>query len=350
MKKQNEAKRHHYIPQFILRNFTDESGQIEYWDKQTKKLEKRNPRSIFMNIDMYRDEENHKDDPTYIEKSLAVFEREIAELIAKTKMLTESKIVLTRLELQTLRIFLTLLSFRSNTRMTQYKNTKFDKSTLNILKEYEPNDNFENLWKKQIDALAKCRSYKDIKESEVIDPIIKSEFLNAIHGMYMTFLESRGGDFLISDIYPTFEIFPMAPNINVYLHALYPLSNTRLLLLNHIMFKDELNELQKVILNPLDLQIEIMKKVSNIQGNMLVAPKHDYATNIIYHRNDKFIYNVQKIYSTDVEYLNALQLNEAKIGVAFKNKSRIIDSITAYNLRDDTKQKYTMLEEILDNQ
>ncbi|MBS6477807.1 MAG: DUF4238 domain-containing protein [Firmicutes bacterium] len=28
----SEAKRHHYIPQFILKNFLDNKGQVFYWD------------------------------------------------------------------------------------------------------------------------------------------------------------------------------------------------------------------------------------------------------------------------------------------------------------------------------
>ena len=77
----SEAKRHHYIPQFILKNFLDNKGQVFYWDIEKEVLEKRNPRSIFMNFDMYRDEVNHKDKPTSIESSLAIFEGEIATLI-----------------------------------------------------------------------------------------------------------------------------------------------------------------------------------------------------------------------------------------------------------------------------
>ena len=49
----SEAKRHHYIPQFILKNFLDNKGQVFYWDIEKEVLEKRNPRSIFMNFDMY---------------------------------------------------------------------------------------------------------------------------------------------------------------------------------------------------------------------------------------------------------------------------------------------------------
>ena len=43
-----EPKRHHYIPQFILRNFQDENSQVSYWDIENSKLEKRNTRSVFM--------------------------------------------------------------------------------------------------------------------------------------------------------------------------------------------------------------------------------------------------------------------------------------------------------------
>ena len=87
----SEAKRHHYIPQFILKNFLDNKGQVFYWDIEKEVLEKRNPRSIFMNFDMYRDEVNHKDKPTSIESSLAIFEGEIATLI-RQKFLKDNDI------------------------------------------------------------------------------------------------------------------------------------------------------------------------------------------------------------------------------------------------------------------
>ena len=87
----SEAKRHHYIPQFILKNFLDNKGQVFYWDIEKEVLEKRNPRSIFMNFDMYRDEVNHKDKPTSIESSLAIFEGEIATLI-RQKFLKDNEI------------------------------------------------------------------------------------------------------------------------------------------------------------------------------------------------------------------------------------------------------------------
>ena len=328
----HEAKRHHYIPQFILRNFTDLNGQLEYWDLKASKLEKRNPRSVFMNWHMYRDEENHRENPTQIESSLSLFEREVADLI-NMKILSSTEIILTRTELESFRIFLSLLSFRSDLRMSQYKNKRFDPATFSILKKYENGENFENLWKIEIEELSKCRTYKQIEESNVIDPIIKTDFLNDLHGMYMTFVDARGGEFLISDVYPTLEIFPIQTGINIYMHCLYPLSATRLLVLNHVMFKRETN----------DPMLETMKSFSHIKGDLIALPKNDYANGFLYSQKDKFIYKVKKVYSSDVEYINALFLNEARVGIAFKNRDSVLDSIEAYNARSDRKKDYSSL-------
>ena len=105
-----EAHKHHYIPRFILKNFNDKNGQVNYWNIEKNKLEKRNIKSIFMNIDMYRDELLNEDDPTQIESKFSVFECEIADLIAK-KILDKDEVVISRRELEKLRIFITLLSF-----------------------------------------------------------------------------------------------------------------------------------------------------------------------------------------------------------------------------------------------
>ena len=49
----SEAKSHHYIPQNILKNFLDNKGQVFYWDIEKEVSERRNPKSIFMNFNMY---------------------------------------------------------------------------------------------------------------------------------------------------------------------------------------------------------------------------------------------------------------------------------------------------------
>ena len=78
----HEARKHHYIPRFILKNFNDDNGQVNYWNIEKSQLEKRNIKSVFMNKDMYRDELLNQNDPTQIESKFSIFEREIAELIS----------------------------------------------------------------------------------------------------------------------------------------------------------------------------------------------------------------------------------------------------------------------------
>lgn len=327
-----EPKRHHYIPQFILRNFQDENSQVTYWNIENSKLEKRNTRSVFMNMNMYRDEINHQDNPTSIESTLAVFEQEIAELI-KEKFLTSNEVVITREELEKLRIFLSLLSFRSNSRMEQYRNNNFNASTRKILENYSP-AGFEDLWKREVEELAKCRSYSDIESNEVVDPIIKTDFINDLKGMYMTLVDARGGEFLLTDIYPTLEIFPVQPGVNLHMHCFYPLSPTRMLILNHIMFKEETSD-------PL---LNAMKAFSKITGDMIIPPKSKHVMATAFLPGDTYIYKVRKIYQDDVEYINALFLNEARVGVMFRDGKRIADSIYVFNRRGDTKQNYNLLE------
>lgn len=330
----SEAKRHHYIPQFILRNFLDDNGQVSYWDIEKEVLEKRNTRSVFMNFDMYRDELNYRENPTAIESSLSVFESEIANLI-NNKFLKNDEITITRSELESLRIFLELLSFRSDLRKDQYINSKFTESTRDVLSEYA-NGDYVDLWKKEVDALSKCRTYEDINKSKEIDPIIKMDFMNAIKGYYMTVVEARGGDFLLTDVYPTLEVYPMTIDVNIHLHCIYPFSNKRALLLNHVMFKPCFEG---------DILFEPMRKVSKIKGDMIALPRNRYKIGgRILSPEDEFIYRVRKIYSSDVESINALLLNEARIGVMFKNAEDIQESVIQFNRRNDTKKKYDALE------
>ena len=343
MEKKQEAKRHHYIPQFILRNFNDENGQVKYYDIETEKLESRNTRSVFMNMHMYRDEINHKDNPTFIETTLAKFEAEIAELFSK-KFINTNEVIIDRSELEKIRIFLGLLSFRCDYRSEQYKNNKFDDNTHRVLADYVKDGNYDDLWKREIAELAKMRSFNEFKQSEVIDPIIKMDFEQLLTGYYMTIIDARGGEFLLTDVYPTLEICPLINGTNIHLHFFYPISPTRMLVLNHIMFRKE----GKYKINS-DPVLGPMKRISEIRGDLLKQPKHILAHPGTYSIDDKYIYRPQKIYARDLMYINSLFLNEARIGVLFKNKDKVFDSVSFFNREDNTKHKLIELEEICKN-
>lgn len=334
----NEPIKHHYIPKFVLRNFCDEKNQLNYWNVGKSKLEKRNPLSIFMIENMYRDELNHAENPVIIENKFSYFEDEIARLI-NDKILTDSnKIILTRSELEKLRIFLTLFSFRSSFRMKQYEENNFDGATRTILLKYQQDGNFKDLWKKELYELASCRTYDDIKKNEKIDPIIKQDFLNDYEGYYISFADARGGEFVLSDIFPTSELYPLPQPFGVHLHYLFPISPTRMIILNHIMFKKESKNA---------LKFADMLKVSKIK-EYIPEPRVKYITaQLIHDPKDEFSYNCIKVYSNDVAYLNCLILNEARTGIIFNNIDKIEESVNKYNSISDTKNTLTEFESSL---
>ena len=329
-----EPKKHHYIPRFILKNFNNENGQVNYWNIEKDKLEKRNTKSVFMNIDMYRCEPLNQDDPTQIESKLSIFEREIAELISN-KILNKEEIILDRRELGKLKIFTTLLSFRSNHRMKQYSENLFDGFTRQILLKYQPDGNFKELWKREIDDIATCRCQKDIENSKNIDPIVKQEFLNDMSCFYMTFVDTEDEEFILTDIYPTFEVFPIDVNINLHMHCLFPLTPTRMLILNNNIFRNDCWD---------DPTLNMMLEYSQIKGNAIIPPINIYKNIGIFNLDDKFIYHVRKICRKDIEYINALFLKEAKVGFIFRNKNKILNSVISFNNRNDTKQEFISLE------
>lgn len=330
MKDNNISKRHHYIPQFILRKFLNDNNLLNYIDINNKKVEQRNTKNLFMNIDMYSDEKNHNDDTAYIEKLLAKFEREFANDFFK--ILNEDRIVLKRKEVERIRIFLFLLSFRSAARKKQYEDDNFDYSTRSFLSNYT--EDFKELWLKEVEELAKSRNIEDIANSEVLDEIIKLDTQHYLQSYYMTIAEARGAEFILTDIYPTCECFYLHENTKIYMHIFFPLSPTRILILNHIMFKNDSK----------DIFLDEMKNSSCITGDLLKIPMPTYVNGFAMDKDDYYLYKVVKVYAKDVEYINSLFLNEAKKGIVYRNKDKIKSSIEYYKKLSFSKRIYDPIE------
>ena len=101
----NEPIRHHYIPQFILRNFCfDDNGNVHYYDKNNNIYSVEQTRDVFMSKHLYRDEINSPDNPTKLEHDLAVYENEVS-IIIKNKCLKCTEFTLDMKEDAKLRLF-----------------------------------------------------------------------------------------------------------------------------------------------------------------------------------------------------------------------------------------------------
>lgn len=100
-----ESHKHHYIPQFILRNFSARNdGFVKFYDLKKKTIVNKPTEEIFLYEDLYRDEKNYPNNPTKIEDDLAKYESEVA-LILK-KFCTSNEIVISTKEEEKLRLFL----------------------------------------------------------------------------------------------------------------------------------------------------------------------------------------------------------------------------------------------------
>ncbi len=319
---QNEPIKHHFIPQFIIRNFCFKDEQVYYWNKNTAIIETRNTKSVFMEKNLYRDDNNHPTDPAIIEKKFSKLESEIAVLFQE-KILDKDSIKLTRAENEKLRKFLYLLSFRSSTRKQQYIDANFDEMTKKHLSEYVTNNDYVDLWLREIEMILDTENYNDLQNNTDVSWTIRTDFWMHLSGYYMTFVTPRGQDFIIGDIYPTAEIFPInAMGTNLYPHYIFPITPNLLLLLNHVGFREESKKGLPVL--------DAMVNLSIIKGNAIKVPLVQYKTPGLFLKNDTYTYIVHKIYVDDVVYLNNLMLNEVRRGFGFSNQERVLKSIQIY--------------------
>ena len=78
----NNPKRHHHIPQMLLKRFTDDSGKLYWHNKNERAVNYSSPKNVFVENNLYSlnrlDGENNKYE---IERELALLESDISELL-----------------------------------------------------------------------------------------------------------------------------------------------------------------------------------------------------------------------------------------------------------------------------
>ena len=227
-----EPIRHHYIPQFILRNFAcdNERKLVGYCDKENRLVSKREISEIFMERNLYRDEINYSQAPVQIEHDLAKYESEVAKII-REKFLDDCKIELTRREDDMLKLFFAIMSFRSIDAKEQFTNRLAEKSK-DIYKYYQKNENFEDLWKRNLGHLVQCRSMDDVMKHPDIDMPIKlfmRRDINGLYGKYFVVVEAKEEtSFILGDCYP---VVIFGDNMNIVMYEIFPISPKRAILL-----------------------------------------------------------------------------------------------------------------------
>ena len=230
-KKTNEPIKHHWIPQFILRNFADKNGYVNFHNKKTGKEEYLLPKEIFVYDNLYRDEKNNPDLPVEIEKNLASLEGDVAPII--NKLLIGDEIVLSKAEEELLKVFVFVMNFRSKYSYNFFARRISEDSKIRY-SEFQKDGDMESYWKRNLCQLAKCRTIEEIHNNANIDKYIKGfvwQDIDGFEGSYFMICRRKGNtDFVLSDVYPLLYEFENALFMKYEIYYL-PVSPERVLIL-----------------------------------------------------------------------------------------------------------------------
>lgn len=293
-----EPIRHHYIPQFILRNFCfNDNNELYYYDKESQETTIRNTRDVFMEKNLYRDEINYSNNPTQIEKDLSRFENEVSQII-NGRFLNDKEITLTFDEEERLRIFFAIMGFRSKNASNIFSENT-DRENKEFYSYFQGNDNLQDLWKRNLGYIVNCRTVEEILNHENIDIPIKIFFQRdtiGFFGMYFAVVERKEKeDFIIGDAYPIIENGLLDNGIQVPIYSMFPISPSRVILL---------------VSNGAE---GTPRDVVNLRRCVFTKPKVD-------NDNMTFTIRVKGLYIEEVRHLNSMAVKNAQEGIAFQEK------------------------------
>ena len=294
--------RHHYIPQFILRNFSvNKDNRVLYYNKKHRMFLIKGTENVFMSENLYQDYINNPDNPVEIEENLSRIENEAARIVKH--MISDSDIELSLNEEERFRLFLFLMSFRSKRAQEFFSNMNSDLSR-KMYSLYQDDENFEDFWKRNLGEIAKCNTLKEIVENEKIDEPIKL-FMGrdaiGITGAYLMIVEKRGNeDFIIGDNYPIVVEgkMRMESRFGIPLYHIYPISSNRCLLFVEQMIEN------------------VPEVVTGFDKKFFHKPSFD-------RKNSTIRIHVKNIYEPDVKRFNQMIYENASEGVIFQKEESL---------------------------
>ncbi len=295
----NEPRKHHYIPQFILRNFCiNDTNQLYYRDVTSKALTVTNTNNIFMVKDLYRNEMNDSNDPVQIEKDLSTFEAEIARLV--NVFLTKKVFDISFSDVARLEVFLALQSFRSKY-SSDFFSKKMDQENIDFYSKYQPDLDMGALWKRNLGHAVKCRSLEEILDNADIDETFKVFLTRDIFGLmgrYFVVAESRE-QFVISDCYPTVMYGETDRLSQIDLCYFFPISS------------------QRIIVLVSNGTTAAPKGIRHFTREFLYFPDYDC-------ENRLFHYQLKRINPEQTRWINNMIKKNAKIGIAANKKQLLL--------------------------
>ena len=359
--------KNHYVSQFIIKRF---SNAINVFDIKTGRIdESKRPNKVFYKNDIFDEE---------IEKLCNYnIESRVANII-NNKIIVDGNVVLTRIELETLKRYMLICSVR--TQSPEFFNKfllSFEKNAdgyINLHPEYkilkktkELKISSDELYLRTLKVFAKTSIIKDI----VLNPLATREML----AWAMPFLESyiafwdapQGKEYILTDCgmcseYEGFHMMTGGIDISKMSYLISQINNGNyqyagLLASNHIMYEnyniynlsstrsmiminpffrlyhnlqvafvDESNKLEKYVLKEPDIWPAIIQN-----RGLFDVPVNKYSHSLgpltLYAPDDEFIYIPKTLTDEDLIYINTLMLSQTKEIIGFNDATKIIDSI-----------------------
>lgn len=299
---QKSHVRQHYIPQFILKNFCYDTNKekVFLFEAGEDKYSSLYVSNVFMEKYLYSKAEDELD----IEESLAKFEADIAPIFKKLN--NETEIRLTLSEDERLRVFLSLLAFRATSTRDQFEN--MSELSKELYGRSMADKDMKDIWLQNVHLVSQCRSIKEVLSNPQISSPLKVFITNEFSAFYMCVLERRGSvDFLISDCYPVVMngegVLPNGIAYNLPIYYFYPISDSRVIALvtNNIKY--------------------VPRSVANLDYvKILKGPKGTLD-------RTHLIFRPARLYSQDVEWINEMIIENAKIGTIVKDLERCSNNL-----------------------
>ena len=296
----NESYRHHYIPQFIIRNFSARGdGFVRFYSIKNRTIKNLPTEDVFVYNNLYRDEVNNPNNPVKIENDLAKYEGEIAVLL-KEKFYKGNEIKLTFAEEEKLKLFISIMMFRN-----AQSNKIFSDKAPDFFKEkvfqFMPEGDVNSIWKKNLGHLVNCRSLQEVIDHPDIDDFFRHSVFFTTFGLFGQFLivaERRGSsEFALGDSFPYSHVSGASEDgIQIPLFLYFPISPERVIIVANNLIK-EAQPSARVLSEALFRKPTISKNSISI--------------------------SVKKIYESDVDFINGFAFRLAKDGVAFRDENKI---------------------------
>lgn len=303
---------HHYVPQFLLKNFSIDKEMIFLYRIKEQQLVNRNIKFNYSKDNLYKNVS--EDDIMIVEKLFSELERKVSEII---KRILESKnqIVLNRVEVESIKRFLYLMEFRSKRRKWQYENKYFDPLTEMILDEKIEDKDYVGLWLKELKILLSSTKY-DINYDD-LSLAIAMDFQYYMDQTFIVLWDACEDErFVITDNFGTFERSRKMSPLKLFL--LFPISPRRMIVLANKLFKSPRAWLE------LD---------SEFSREIVEFPKNERKSHYSINMDDKYKYTIQRVKNIDVIHANELLINETYELFSFDDPNSIIRSIEKYQNR-----------------